>query len=56
MIHSYLSLPSGARVSLIIGLVLGWLLVFAGASYADYRPQGGSPPNGGTTTSGMGLY
>ncbi len=41
------------RMSTVLSLVLGWFLVSTFASYADYQPQGGDPPRGGSTTSGM---
>ena len=36
-------------------LVTGWLLALSCAALADYVPQGGDPPSGGSTTSGMRL-
>ncbi|MEM9006939.1 MAG: hypothetical protein AAGE59_25855 [Cyanobacteria bacterium P01_F01_bin.86] len=44
-------LKSVATVSLTAGL----LLAATFGSYADYVPQGGNPPSGGSTTSGMSL-
>lgn len=46
---------TGMRTSAALALMLGWLLVCAMPSYADYEPQGGDPPRGGSRTSGMRL-
>lgn len=43
------------KIGTVLSLTLGWLLVCTLASYADYQPQGGDPPRGGSTTSGMRL-
>ena len=43
------------RISTVLSFVLGWCLIGTFASYADYQPQGGDPPRGGSTTSGMRL-
>lgn len=43
------------RMSTVVSLVLSWFLLGTFASYADYQPQGGDPPRGGSTTSGMRL-
>lgn len=41
------------RVSLFLGLTLGCLLTFQLTCLADYQPQGGDPPPGQSSTSGM---
>lgn len=43
------------RIGTIFSLTLSWLLMTTFAGYADYQPQGGDPPRGGSTTSGMRL-
>lgn len=43
------------RIGTIFSLTLSWLLMTTFAGYAGYQPQGGDPPRGGSTTSGMRL-
>lgn len=56
MAHAPLRLSAGIQVGFVLGLTVGWLLALASPSLADYQPQGGDPPSGGSTTSGMGLH
>ena len=53
MINTNALFLSGIQLGKILTLTTVWLLVITCASYADYKPQGGDPHDGGSTTSGM---
>ena len=43
------------KLTAVMSLTAGCLVASTFNSYADYVPQGGEPPRGGSTTSGMTL-
>lgn len=43
------------KLAAVMSLTVGCLVASTFNSYADYVPQGGEPPRGGSTTSGMSL-
>lgn len=53
MNNAHQGFPKLLKLTAILTTVLAALTVSAGAGLAEYQPQGGNPPTGGSTTSGM---
>lgn len=51
MRNTRVDFSSIARFSITFGLMLISLMAIAESSLAEYEPQGGEPPDGGSTTS-----